>query len=63
MKRIVKLEVIMANAMKNMDKNDKFFVAKLPLEYLDVAPNQRDRISKAGIDKKQRNGIMENVEH
>ena len=52
MKKLVSLNVVMGNAMKNMKENEKFVVVDVPIEYLEIAPNQRDRVSKAGVDNK-----------
>jgi len=52
MKKIVSLNVVMENAMKEMKENEKFVIADIPMEYLAIAPNQRDRISKSGVDNK-----------
>ena len=52
MKNLINLKTIMNNALKTKNDYEKFVIADIPLEYLEVAPNQRERISKASINKK-----------
>ena len=55
MAKLINLNIIMGNAMKEMKENEKFVVVDIPLEYLKIAPNQRERISKSSINQKANN--------